>query len=362
MKKKFCSNIIFTKTPLKSKLYISDFFQIYPLSNEDAPVFEHATYFPVVVEFWIDENENPSVPDELEDLKSVEHILGPTINQFDKLNKIARLLSVLTNHRFISEKETDVKWGIPFPDLNVGEEEKEKIENSPSIPFIPTYHFKTISESLKIYSFSVVDFPDPLLVEHKDYFTNDPFENKKAEIKFPNTIYDSLVKYLSLDNESQNFVDSVCHLICNGIDIEPNMKSLSFLAFVSAVESIVNREYRIQNSSIEFECRDCQTVKTSSIHCKKCDRPIWGVKAKFREFLKTYVAYSPESIAKFNKIYNLRSEIVHNGLLLLGDKENDWIYKSKSDKHWQILLETKQMAKLSIIHYLLIGPGKAVKN
>ena len=49
------------------------------------------------------------------------------------------------------------------------------------------------------------------------------------------------------------------------------------------------------------------------ITCKICELPIWGVKTKFKTFLAKYVTSSNDAMKKFNRIYNLPSDIFHNG-------------------------------------------------
>ena len=138
------------------------------------------------------------------------------------------------------------------------------------------------------------------------------------------------------------------------------MKSISFLSFVSSIETLVNLEYKDKKDDIVFECHDCQTLKSSPISCKKCGRPIWGIKAKFKTFLKTYVAASDDSMAKFNRIYNLRSAIVHTGALLLGDEQIDWGLSEKADSQFITHIETMQVARLSLVNWLLLGLGKKI--
>lgn len=137
------------------------------------------------------------------------------------------------------------------------------------------------------------------------------------------------------------------------------MKSISFLVFVSAIETLINYEYKNDKPEITFECRDCQALKTSPTSCQKCGRPIWGVNANFRKFLRTYVASSEESIKKFKRIYNLRSKIVHTGLLLLGDEHENWVKSENQNEQWKTHLETMQAARISLVNWLLQGPNKA---
>ena len=348
-------NIIFSKTPLTGHFRFEDEFQIYPCDYENAPKSKHANDIPLIIEFWIDEDENPEVP---EDLQSIKSLISPITNQTNKLSRITRLLSALTNHRIHNLSETKLKWGMTLPvDL---ETDKEEINNSSSSLIMGIYYYPTIANDLKIDGFSEQRHQSINLIPHKLYYQYDPIDSKDKEIFFPTTFDKALSKYFSLDNKSRKIVDTICHLICNGIDIKSKMRSMSFLSFVSSIETLVNFEFKEKKDGVEFECHDCQTLKSSPIQCQKCGRPIWGVKAKFKAFLKTYVAYSESALAKFNKIYNLRSNIVHNGMLLLGDEQIDWSKSDKADSQYMTHLETMQLARLALVNWLLMGPDQPI--
>jgi len=353
MTRKYFRNIIFSKTPLTGHFRFGDEFQIFPCDFENAPQSKHANYIPLVIEFWIDEDENPEVP---EDFESIKSFISPTTNQVNKLNRITRLLSALTNHRIHNNSDTELKWGIPLP-KNL-EKDKDELNQTSCSLIMGLYYYPNIATDLKIDSFSEQKHESVKLVHHKLYYKYDPIDNKEKEITFPHTIYKALSKYFSLDPKSRKVVDTICHLICNGVDIKNRMKSMSFLSFVSSIETLVNFEYKDKKDSVEFECHDCQTLKSAPITCKKCGRPIWGVKAKFKTFLKTYVAYSESALAKFNRIYNLRSDIVHNGMLLLGDEQINWNKSDKADSQFMTHLETMQLARLALVNWLLMGPDK----
>ena len=48
-------------------------------------------------------------------------------------------------------------------------------------------------------------------------------------------------------------VNSAASLICNGVDLRTKMKSLSFISFVSSIETMVN--YKFRNVPIE-NCKE----------------------------------------------------------------------------------------------------------
>jgi hypothetical protein len=354
MRKKYYRTIVFSKTPLTTHLRVGDYFQVYPCNFHTAPKSRHCHDFPLVIEYWVDEDEVIEVSDDWEDLKG---FLEKTSLQVIKLNRLTRLLSAITNYRFFSYIETGFKWGIALPEQDLSEEEKEKFNSTPSQAILCLYSYPNMREDLQLTEFSAQIHPNATMVEHKEYYTNDPVEGNTKEISFPVTINEVVERYWNLDSKASSTINSVTHLICNGVDIKMKMKSLSFLSFVSAIETVVNFEFKDKRDEIEFECPDCQSLKKSPLTCPKCGKPIWGVKAKFKEFLKTYVSEGEDTMRKYNRIYNLRSDIVHNGMLLLGDQQFHWTKSDKADSQYMIHIETMQLSRLSLVNWLLMGPN-----
>lgn len=357
MKIKYYRNIIFCKTPLKSHFRFGDILQLFPCYYEGAPQNKggNGTY-PIIIEYWVDEEKNPEVPDEF---ASIKNIASSTTNQVNRLNKLIRLLTAVSNHHILSFMDTTIRWGMPLPDNELTPEEEEIYNLQSSQRYMSLFSYPGMSKDMEIDGFSAPRHPLSKLVSHKLYYTHDPVDSHEKEITLPDSIENILKAYLGLDEKSQKIADTVAHLIANGVKLREDMKSISFLTFVSAIETLVNYEYRKAKDQIVFDCTDCQTMKSSPIHCPKCNRPIWGVKAKFRSFLQTYVANSDAAVSKFNRIYNLRSEMVHNGMLLLGDEQMDWSKSQKKDNQWQLHIETMQLARLSLVNWLILGPDRS---
>lgn len=353
MTKELCRQIIFSKTPLKNHFRFGDEFQIFPCDYENVPVSKFQYDFSIVLEYWYDKDEVLEVSEDLQDLENVTSFISENFKKLHQAIRITRLLTAITNHKFFvyNEKyETNGRWGVSLPEgeIKVG----EKIPTSSWS--IPWFQYASIADDLKITEFSTQRHNDFDFLPHIDYFTQDPIDDKNKVITFPSSVFNFLEIYFNVDPIFKKMLDTVMHLISNGIDLKLRMKSLSFLSFVSSIETLVNYHYKDAKDQIVFECRYCQTIKSSPIHCQKCDRPIWGIKAKFRDFLKTYVASSEASVTKFNKIYNLRSEIVHTGTLLLGDEQFNWKPTEKENKQWLIHIETMQLARLSLINWVVM--------
>jgi hypothetical protein len=354
--KKFCRNIIFSKSQLLHHFRFGDYFQIYPCDLPNAPKSSRSNDLPLIIEFWVDENENPEVSPEW---KEVKDIVASTANQINKLNRITRFLSAVTNHRIFNYSDSEGHWGIPIPE-EITDENREEVNNQASQIFTGIYYYPDIGRDLTITNFAEQRHDDPTFLPHKLYYSFEPIDGKEKTVVFPNSIMSILAKYFTLDIATRKIVDTISHLICNGIDLRMKMKSLSFLSFVSAIETLVNYEYR--NEKVEIECPDCQTIKSSPIKCGRCERPIWGISAKFKSFLKSYVAASPNSIKKYKRIYDLRSRIVHQGLLLLGDEQLSWKESDKEDSEWMIHFETMQLSRISLVNWLLLDEKQHEKK
>lgn len=318
--KKFIKNIIFTKTPLAGKYRYGDLFQIYPLNIDDAPNFEKTDHYPIIIEYWIETDNVEKV--EVFDSKEVDEMVATMTIQVNKLIEYTSVLSATTNYRFFFYRKPSTFWSIPM--TKTGDVNHLSSEWSASL-----YYYPNIANDLKIEEFSNPDFPTISQLPQKRYYWDNPIEGHDKTINFPNTIDDILSKYFTLNTSESIIANSCIYQICNGLDLLHEIKSLSFFSFVSAIETLVNYEFK--NEKVEFLCNDCKSLKESSRHCQKCGSPIWGVTAKYREFLFKYVSNTPEARKIYNKIYNIRSQITHTEFLFAGELFLDWNHNDKTE-------------------------------
>lgn len=341
----FNKKIIFSKTPLKGRFNYRDRFQIFPLESAKAPKSPYADHFPLILEYYIDFDEynNPQDIDIFDDLTAQQAV------EFE----ITNLLTVLSNHRFFTYK-SNRQWAIKLPYVkfkNLTHEEQYSYNNQKSSWTLNTYIYPESGKDLKIEKYSNPNINEIELVKpYYDYFTINPIEDKNSEIRFPETIKHCLDNYFSLNTETYKKIKSTIALICDGIDIIDIKRSLSFLAFVSAIESLISLEY--SDKEIKFECNHCKAIKSSPFICQTCGRPIWGIKAKFKEFLKKFVVGGRKSEEKYNKIYNFRCSISHQGQLLKSDYDLSFEDMDKKEREWLMKLETLQLARLSLTNWL----------
>jgi Apea-like HEPN len=230
----------------------------------------------------------------------------------------------------------------------------EELNNRSSQWGFQMFTFSNLSKELRIDDFIKPEINEVKIKPHTRYYLHEPLEKKDSEIYFPDSIDFAFDNYFTLlSQQSREIIDTVAYLICNGIEMTQKMKSMSFLSFVSSIETLVNYEYADKNSDIKFECSDCKTLISSPYKCK-CGKPIWGIAFKFREFLKNFISNTEDSIKRYKRIYNFRSSIVHNGALLLGDNQFNWEKSDESKKHTLIYLETMQMSKLALMRWLIL--------
>ena len=195
-----------------------------------------------------------------EDLK--DHV-AENARQNKKINQLTKLLTAITNHRIYSYGETEFKWGAPLQANKMTEEDKVKLNNQPSQAFLPMYSYPNMRADLQIGDFVAQNHPTTKGIKQTIYFYQDPFDDRTKEITFPNTLKFILKKYFDLDKESRRIISAVIHLITNGLELKNKMKSLSFLSFVSAIETLANYEYKEMNNEISYECPNCQALKAS---------------------------------------------------------------------------------------------------
>lgn len=183
--KNYYRNIIFSKTPLTTKLYFEGQFQIFPCMFENAPTSKILDIFPIVLEYWIDDSEIVEVPEEF---KSVSKFISKIDRRSFEVEKIVRLLSAITNHKFFSHSGKGIAWGFPIPD-EVTDENRDEIDNQSSQIFLNAYSYPSLFNDLYITSFTEQNFANPLLVDHRIYYLYDPIDNKDKKITFPHTIF-----------------------------------------------------------------------------------------------------------------------------------------------------------------------------
>lgn len=345
--KKYYRTVAFSNSILKTSFRFEDIFQLLPIDIQGKPQSKLARHFPLFLEYTIDyQNDEPTDIFELGPIRS------------NKEKEILNLLSCLTNHRFFHYDTNMIGWGITISDEEINEIIPNLKEQESSM-FMGVYSYKGLKEDLKIEQFT--DFkPTASYKEARmhEYFTDNPIDDYKHEVLFPNTLDSALHFYYNLSSDTRKKVNSCIYLACDGMDISSTKRSLSFLSYISAIEGLV--ELEVDDNEIAFACGSCKTIKSSPYSCPQCGRPIWGVKQKFVNFLSKFVAGSIKSQKKYKDIYDLRSKITHSGKLFRSDYELsfDENHEEKDYNDWLMRLETLQLFRISLDSWLRYSKKK----
>lgn len=335
----YFKNIIFTKTPLNGYFKFKKKFQVYPIDLKNSPRNINARHFPCIIEFWVDDKEIK--PIDAIGSSSVNKMIAKTTAQTNKILEITNLLSTLSNYRFFHYRNPDGNWSMPIP-----ETVSDEINNISSQWSISLFYYPNMATDLKINEFSIVKSVPIKLFPKQFYYFYDPVENSEKDITFPNNIELAIENYFKLNANDKIVCESAIYQFCNGLDLYSNMKSLSFISIVNSIETLVNHEFK--DEIIEFECNDCKSLKNSTRICKRCGKPIWGVTAKFRDFLFKYVSSDPKAKKVYNSIYNIRSKIAHTEYLISGENYLNWNFDDKTEELGLTHLKAIQLARRSI--------------
>lgn len=330
--RKYHRQIIFTKIPLEGHYKYKDIFQVFPADFENLPKSSHQSHYPNVLEFWTSDEEKINVPIESE---ALQETFSETATLLVKQDKILSLLSTFTNNLFFRYTDMTGSWGVPILTDDPGQE-----ANSWSAKWcIPWFHFKYRESEYQTGNFTELESKEIKKIEHKDYFMHYPnmdFDNGKT-IEFPITIDELFDQYFALDNESLYYIDTASSYTVSAMELKSNKKTLSLLASFTAMETMVNLEFK-----------DVAKEK-----CDKCGQLKFSVAKKFREYLLKYIGDSPQNKKKFNDYYSLRSKIVHAGQQLKTELLYNEVPKDERIVEHLTRLEILQMGKLAIINWLL---------
>lgn len=345
--------ICFCNKRIKKK-FRCEWFQLYPLDeyiNSDLPT----DHFPFVLEYKIITDDISQISYEAyleEDNEKMEQIdrdfWSKMNHEYNVMIYILRLLSVVTNHHFFIYNANDKGWFINL-DGKVNEDIFCKYGAK-------IYVDQKLKDFSFIYKFSDVDFQDIEIVQHSAYYQapdiDDELNNELKMSEHSLLFFESLT---NLTEVQKQYFDAAIVLINNGTKIRNEMKSLSFLAFISSIETMTSLVTKLNSEEIEIECHSCKSIKKSKYSCKSCGKPIWGVSQQIKIYLEKYLSADKKLKTSINKLYNYRSKIAHAGSLLTGDISFEWNDPKKREEHFHTLLTAMQYSKMSLVNYVLMN-------
>lgn len=330
MKIKFFKVVIFSDNPLTSIYKFEDKFQIYPYISTNAPISDKVKLYPITLEYWVDEDVKVEVP---EDFKGLEKTYSQSVISMLPQTKILSLLTSLTNYRFYLPQ---IKWQW-FCEIPIGDD-KEKMNNQKSVPGINTYWYPEGHKEREIDTFSNPNFPMMNYEAQQEYFRTITLDENEPII-FPKLISAALHNYYALPEQIKKIAEASSSLINNGIALRGAMNSLSYISFISSIETLVDFDFK---NEVVSKCECCGTSQ-------------YRVMGKFRDFIFKYVSTATETKKQINEIYGLRSKIPHSGELLLADNIYNWGDDKVRNEQWQIHLSAMQLGRVALTNWLLMA-------
>lgn len=330
--KEFHRAIFFTKSPLDGHYKYKEIFQVFPCDMENLPISKAQKHYPNILEFWTTDEEVVKSPIEFEGL---QELFDRTATVLTKQDRILALLTTFTNNLFFRYTDISGSWGIPLLSDDPGEE-----ANTWSSKWcINMYYFPDLPRQFKIDSFTDQKIPDIKRIPHREFYTYEPNldSDSQKEIILPSSIDELFDAYFSLEPTIASFLDTACSYTVSAIELHYSKKTLSLLASFTAMETMVNLEYK--DSEAE--------------RCEACGQLKFSVSRKFREYLLKYIGDTANNKKKFNNYYSIRSKVVHTGRqlkteLLFADVPED---EKKSELLTRIGI--LQLGKLAITNWLL---------
>lgn len=328
----FHKAIVFTKVPLAGSFRFKDIFQIYPSNLKNIPYSEFQKHYPVILEYWVVPEERILFPSEYENLNE---LFSNTATSLTKQDKILSLLSAFTNNLFFRYSSLSGFWGMPINKDDAGEE-----ANTWSSKWCWTlFHSPELPPQLKIDSFSDLEIEPVKRLSHYPFYTHDPNLDldDKLEVVFPDSIERTLEAYFRQSDEIVQIIDTAISYAVSAVEMRETKKTFSQLSAFSALETMVNIEFKGQDGS----------------RCNECGQLIYSVSRRFRDFLLNYIGDNEHNRHKFNDYYKLRSKIVHTGGKLKSEDLFSDIPDEIRDSEFLTTLEIIQLGKLAIINWLL---------
>lgn len=296
MKKNYCRKIILSDLPVDGFYRFGNLFQLLP-PDKTAPTiqFGSKSHHPLIIEYCFDTPEVKYLP--TEENRALQKALPDWITigeaSNEKLTELLRILNIVTNNRYFIY-DYDQAWFIPLG-------KNEKVSDPPSCVWGQNfYDYPEFNREITGFS---KPYCLPMNIESSQTYYNRFGPGVGNKVDLPESIDDTLIQYFQLDNNARDAFISSAILFSNGLEICTKMQSLSFAAFISSIETLANYDNR--NTKVE--------------KCEVCGQDKHSATKKFKSFLQKYGSPDPSFKKDAEKLYKIRSEILHSGSLFLGD-------------------------------------------
>jgi hypothetical protein len=153
----------------------------------------------------------------------------------------------------------------------------------------------------KIEGFTEANVPHAPVGEPRLYQNRFLNDDSTSEILLPKDMDMTLDSYFILDPASYETFRNAAYLFYAGVQLERGYKIHSFISLISCLETFINSSYPNEAHS-----------------CKACGQKVHSVSKKFRHFISV-MPYVKDN-AYLNRLYSMRSKLLHNGQILLSDR------------------------------------------
>jgi len=190
-------------------------------------------------------------------------------------------------------------------------------------------------------NFSDQSFRKLAKIGEPEFFQNlSRIDRSIKEILVPSYWEQAFEKYYNLESGEKQTARKALKLFYDGIKLEVEYSSFSFISMISAIENLIS-----------FYCKE---VKIK--HCDQCGQPMFKVRKKFLKFIQEFTGKNDAEINKYlDKLYSLRSSIVHQGMLLLSDERvltGGLEIDPDKDDYW-IRINTTLMTRTILINWIM---------
>lgn len=298
--------------PVTGRFRFGESFQIYP-APPNAPTTDYINgTHPFLIEISYQAANQPVRNEEGHYLH--EPWAENQIRALEKLTEVLITLSGLTIYRLHIPKSKGA-WYRPLNHRETGKLPMPQWgQQGYILPDIGPY----------IAGFTELDGAELTMVEARQYYGALGRQFDQV-LEFPDNLAMNLERVESLTPKARQAFLSACSLFDQGSEFWQHHPSLSFASYVSAIEALIEYEYR----------------KVKRNKCGECGQFKFAVTDKFREFCQKYclVPYDLEPV--ISKIYRYRSKILHAGKLMLGDlimpRIGTWDNADERDTHQALI-------------------------
>lgn len=184
-------------------------------------------------------------------------------------------------------------------------------------------------------------------VPYRDYYKNVPISSllgSESEIHFPDTLDELFSIYFALDGDRKQAFYAACHLWAQGLELRIRAPSMALVAFVSAIETLVNF---MDNPGPS--CQECGAPSSIEI-CKDSRAPRYRLTSRFKQFLKEFAGSGLKCAAK---LYKYRSNISHDGDLLREELLDSGFTKGGDDEQMIFRHEINKVTHIALVNWLI---------